>query len=137
MDTKKIGLSGVQETLLLPLWGRAVETKKGNPLLVDHEAVRIIESIDYDFSQIEKKINPLSRLSWVSRSIYFDKKICDFLRDNPNATIINIGCGLDTTYERVNNGKAHWYELDFPNVINTRKQLVSETPNRTFLPYCH
>lgn len=135
MDTQKIHLSGVQETLLLPLWGRAVETKNKNPLLLDHEAIRMIESIDYDFSQIEKKINPITRLSWVARSIYFDQKICEFLQHYPDATIINVGCGLDTTYERVNNGKAHWVELDFPDVINTRKQLLSETPNRTFLAY--
>lgn len=60
MNTTKVTFSGVQETLLMPLWGRAFETKKKNRLLVDEEAVRIINSIDYDFSQIEKKVNPLS-----------------------------------------------------------------------------
>ncbi|MBN2837033.1 MAG: class I SAM-dependent methyltransferase [Candidatus Delongbacteria bacterium] len=101
MNTTKINLSGVQETLLLPLWGRAFETKKEHPLLVDKEAVRIIDQIDYDFSKIEEQVNPLSRLSWVARSIYFDKKIEDYLQSIPNGTVINIGCGLDTTYERV------------------------------------
>ncbi|HPS43550.1 MAG TPA: class I SAM-dependent methyltransferase [Treponemataceae bacterium] len=135
MSTTKITLTGVQETLLLPLWGRAHETKKDKPLLIDKEAVRIIDQIDYDFSQIERRVNPLSRMAWVARSIYFDQKIADFLTSFPNGTIINIGCGLDTTYERVHNGKATWYELDFPEVIETRKKVVQETSNRIFLPY--
>jgi O-methyltransferase involved in polyketide biosynthesis len=135
MTTTKITLTGVQETLLLPLWGRAFETKKDKPLLIDKEAVRIIDQIDYDFSQIERRVNPLSRMAWVARSIYFDQKIADFLKAYPTGTIINIGCGLDTTYERVHNGKATWYEVDFPEVIETRKKVIRETTNRLFLPY--
>ncbi len=135
MENAGIDLKGVQETLLMPLWGRAVETRKKKPLLVDAEAVRMVDSIAYDFTRFEKKVNPLSRASWISRSIYFDAKIREFLTDNPGGTIINIGCGLDTTYERVNNGKARWYELDFPEVIETRKRLVRETETRVFLPF--
>ena len=135
MNETKITLKGVQETLLLPLWGRANETKKEKPLLVDNEAIRIINSLDYDFSQIQKKVNPLSLAAWIARSIYFDRKILEYLENNINGTIINIGCGLDTTYERVQNGKAKWYELDFPEVIETRKALLEESPTRIFLPY--
>lgn len=131
----KVDLKGVQETLLMPLWGRAVETKKENPLLIDKEAVRIINSINYDFSQIANKINALSRESWIARSIFFDQKIKDYLLDNPNGTVINIGCGLDTTYERVNNGKAMWYELDFPEVIASRMEFIQESATRKFLSY--
>ncbi|HEX2995237.1 MAG TPA: class I SAM-dependent methyltransferase [Anaerolineales bacterium] len=135
MEADKIDLKGVQETLLMPLWGRAVETQKEKPLLVDREAVNIIKSIDYDFMQISNKINALSRASWIARSIYFDQKICDYLREHPDGTIVNIGCGLDTTYERVHNGKAIWYELDFPEVIRTRKLFITESSTRKFLPY--
>jgi len=135
MSSEKINLDGVKETLLLPLWGRAYETQKLNPLLIDTTAVQIIDSINYDFSKIEQKVNPLSRASWIARSIYFDSKIRNFLERYPNGTIINIGCGLDTTYERVNNNKAIWYELDFPEVITLRRKYLSETANRLFLPF--
>ncbi|MBN1873304.1 MAG: class I SAM-dependent methyltransferase [Anaerolineae bacterium] len=135
MENSKIELKGVQETLLLPLWGRAVETRKEKPLLRDIEAVRIIDSIDCNFDQISSKVNPLSRASWIARSIYFDDKIKNYLEKNPEGTIINIGCGLDTTYERVNNGKAMWYEVDFPEVIEIRRQLINETSQRKFLAY--
>ena len=66
MTTDKINLIGVQETLLLPLWGRAIETKKEIPLLFDNTAVRIIENIGYDFSIIKEKVHPLSRASWIA-----------------------------------------------------------------------
>ncbi len=73
--SNEIKLGNVQETLLLPLWGRAIETEKEKPLLVDNKAVSIVTNIPYDFSVIAKNINNLSRLSWIARSIYFDKKI--------------------------------------------------------------
>ena len=135
MEANKVDLKGVQETLLMPLWGRAVETQKEKPLLVDKEAVKIINSINYDFTQIATKISPLSRASWIARSMYFDQRIRDYLCNNPSGTVINIGCGLDTTYERVNNAKAMWYELDFPEVIATRKLFLQESTTRKFLPY--
>jgi hypothetical protein len=54
-------LGSVQKTLLLPLWGRAVETKKARPLLVDQTAVRITESIDHDFSTISRNTSFVSQ----------------------------------------------------------------------------
>jgi O-methyltransferase involved in polyketide biosynthesis len=133
MGINDITLGSVQETLLLPLWGRAVETQKRNPLLVDQLAVTIINSIKYDFKTIEKKVNPLSRAAWVARSIYFDRKIKTFLSQQPDANIVNIGCGLDTTYDRVNNGKAIWYELDLPDVIELRRKYIKENEKRVFI----
>jgi O-methyltransferase involved in polyketide biosynthesis len=130
----EINLGSVQKTLLLPLWGRAVETQKPKPLLVDSKAVSIISSIPYDFSVIAENINPLSRLSWIARSIYFDKKIKEFINVFPEATVINIGCGLDTTFDRVDNGKIRWYDLDLPDTIELRKKYRSETDRRKFIP---
>lgn len=130
-----IQLDGTKETLLLPLWGRAFETKKDNPIFIDKKALEIINNLEYDFTKIENKINPLSRAAWIARSLYFDNKIKQFLEKYPEASIINIGCGLDTTYDRINNNRAKWYEIDFPEVIDLRKKYIKECPNRFFLPY--
>lgn len=134
MGTNEINVGSVQKTLLLPLWGRAVETQKSKPLLIDNLAVSIVESLDYDFTTIADNISALSRLSWVARSIYFDKEISTFLSKYPDATIVNIGCGLDTTFDRVDNGIATWYELDLPDVINLRKKFIRENERRIFIP---
>lgn len=134
MENKdEIKLGGVQKTLLLPLWGRAIETQKKKPLLVDDKAVSIINSIPYDFTTISKNIMNLSRLSWIARSIYFDKKIKAFIDVFPEATIVNVGCGLDTTFDRVDNGKINWYDLDLPDTIELRRKYISETNRRKFI----
>jgi len=75
----------------------------------------------------------LSRLSWIARSIYFDKEIKAFIHLFPEASIVNIGCGLDTTFDRVDNGKIHWYDLDLPDTIELRKKYISETDRRKFI----
>jgi O-methyltransferase involved in polyketide biosynthesis len=132
-EIPNLELGNVQETLLLPLWGRAMETQKTAPKLIDTKAVSIINSIPYDFTKIAENINKLSRISWISRSIFFDSKIKEFIAKNPNATIVNIGCGLDTTFDRIDNGFIQWFDLDLPDVINLRKIYISETDRRHFI----
>jgi O-methyltransferase involved in polyketide biosynthesis len=132
-NSDEINLGSIQKTLLLPLWGRAIETQKPKPLLIDNKAVSIINSIPYDFTVIAENINPISRISWIARSIYFDKKIKEFINVFPDATIVNIGCGLDTTFDRVDNGKIHWYDLDLPDTIELRKKYILETNRRKFI----
>lgn len=128
-----IKLGSVQKTLLLPLWGRAIETKKTKPLLIDNKAVSIISNLPFDFSVIANNVSKLSQTSWIARSIFFDKKIKAFIDDNPEATIVNIGCGLDTTFDRVDNGKIQWFDLDLPDSIALRRNYFSETDRRKFV----
>ena len=131
MDEKiEVKLNNVQETLLLPLWGRAIETQKENTRLIDKKAVEIIESIDYDFSEIARNISWITQLSWVARSIHVDNMISDFVERNPRATIVNIGCGLDTTFERIESCHIRFYDLDLPDVIKLRERFFKESERR-------
>jgi len=127
------GLGSVQKTLLLPLWGRAVETAKPHPLLVDPTAARILAAIDYDFSTIAQNISVITQLCWIVRSLHTDRTIRGFLERHPDATIVNVGCGLDTTFDRVDNGRLRWYDLDLPDVIELRKSYIPDGPRRTTL----
>ncbi|MCB0189227.1 MAG: class I SAM-dependent methyltransferase [Caldilineaceae bacterium] len=126
-------LGHVQKTLLLPLWGRAVETKKRRPLLVDATAARIVEQLPLDFAPIAAKMDPLSQLAWVKRSVIGDQVITRFLARHPAGAIVNIGCGLDTTFDRVDNGQVRWYDLDLPDVIALRRRFIPETARRTLI----
>lgn len=126
-------LIDVQETLLLPLWGRAVEQNKKKPLLIDKEAIKIINSLNYDFTTITKNISQISQLGWVARALQIDKVINQFLEKHPAGTVVNIGCGFDTTYERVDNGTVLWYDLDLAEVIELRKKLIKESPRRKYI----
>ena len=125
-----IDLGSVQKTLLLPLWGRAVETCKQKPLLVDTAAAQIIEKISYDFSTITKNMSEITRLAWIIRCLHIDRTIGQFLLKHPSASIVNIGCGLDTTLTRIDNGSLKWYNLDLPDVIKLRRDLIPE-PGRS------
>jgi O-methyltransferase involved in polyketide biosynthesis len=125
-----ITLGKVQQTLLLPLWGRAKESQKTNPLLVDTAAIKLIDTIDYDFSRMAKGLDEISQLGWIFRCINIDKTIQHFLEKRPKATIVNLGCGLDTTFERVDNGALRWYDLDLPDVIELRSRLIPAAERR-------
>jgi O-methyltransferase involved in polyketide biosynthesis len=131
--SKKIAieLGNVQKTLLLPLWGRVVETRKQKPLLIDTTAVEIIDMIDYDFSTIAGNINEITRYAWIARSLHIDRTIRHFLLKHPKATIVNIGCGLDTTFSRIDNGSLIWYNLDLPDVIKLRRNLIQDIDRST------
>ncbi len=116
----------VEETLLLPLWGRAYETQKANPRMRDEKALEIISKLDYDFSEIAKT-QALSQHGWVGRSLHTDKLVKAFIERYPEATIVNIGCGMDTTFSRVDNGKIMFYELDLPDVMALRKNFFTDS----------
>jgi len=132
-DKISVELGDVQKTLFLPLWGRAFETKKEKPLLRDRIALEIIEKVDYDFASITKNIAVLSQVAWIMRSIYIDAVIKDFLEKHPKATIVNIGCGMDTTFDRIDNGLLLWYDLDLPDVIELRRKFIEESERRKFI----
>ena len=133
--TEKIAvkLGNVQRTLFLPLWGRAAESMKEHPLLVDKTALAIIQEVDYDFSRIANNISELSQIAWITRSVCVDEVVRAFIEKYPQATIVNIGCGLDTTFDRVDNGTLIWYDLDLPDVISLRKKFIKETERRRFI----
>ncbi len=122
----KVKKGTVEETLLLPLWGRAYETQKDKPRLIDKKAVEIMERLDYDFSDIERT-QSLSQHGWIARSLYTDKVVKEFIKKHPKATIVNIGCGMDTTFSRIDNGQIMFYELDLPDVIEIRKNFYHDS----------
>ena len=129
----KIELGDVQKTLFLPLWGRAYETRKPRGLLRDETAVRILEQVDYDFDSLAGKMSPLSQAAWVMRSLCVDEVIRKFLEEYPDGSVVNVGCGMDTTFERVDNGRMRWYDLDLPDVIALRRNFISENERRTMI----
>ncbi|MBX4265489.1 class I SAM-dependent methyltransferase [Clostridium estertheticum] len=118
-------LSGVPETLLIPLWARAIETKKSNPIIKDYKAVEMMDSIDYDFSKFDNTW--MSQVGVAVRTELLDNATKTFINKHPNAVVINIGCGLDTRFFRLDNNEIRWYELDLPEPIRIKKQFFSET----------
>jgi len=126
MDGKlKIALGAVQKTLLYPLWGRAREFQSKNPLVRDAHAYAIVNRLDFDFEKIHEMPVQLQINSAV-RAYNFDAELRKLIARYPDATIVNIGAGLDTTFQRVDNGQIFWYDLDLPDTIMLRQQLIPE-----------
>jgi O-methyltransferase involved in polyketide biosynthesis len=126
MDGKlKIALGDVQMTLLYPLWGRAREYEAENPLIRDAYAHTIVNKLDFDFERIHEMPVHLQINSAV-RAHNFDTELRKLIAQYPKATIVNIGAGLDTTFQRVDNGHIFWYDLDLPDTIALRRQLIPE-----------
>jgi O-methyltransferase involved in polyketide biosynthesis len=123
----------VQETMLLPLWGRANARQTRPDLLVDPQAEEIIAQLDYDFSTIEKTTGGYGGIGWVIRARRFDDAVKAFIADHPEATVVNLGAGLDTTFSRVDNGSICWVNLDLPDAIEFRKRLIPETERSRYV----
>ncbi len=134
MQTKiKVELGDIQKTLFMPVWARAVETKKENPVLADKTALEIIDNVDFDFSQMTDNLPEISQIAWIARCKRYDLTVNNFINCHPNGTIVNIGCGLDTSYERIISNSIQWYDLDLPDVIELKKKFQNETEKRRFI----
>lgn len=129
-EKTKIKLAPVQETLLIPLLGRAEETKKKNGLVSDPKALEIVDSLDYDFSKWK---NTASLFGSCIRSRMFDEQVNQFFSLHPSGTVVEIGAGLNTRYERLDNGQAQWLEIDLADSMALRRKFFKDTARRTML----
>ena len=124
----KIEKNTVQETLVIPLYSRKLCTELYPNLFQDETAVRLIDQIDYDFSEVEKNSHSLMQrfgsLEVAMRQYDLAFEVRDYLKDHPNAAVVNLGCGLDGTGRSCDNGNCKIYNLDFPDVIAVRNELL-------------
>jgi O-methyltransferase involved in polyketide biosynthesis len=128
---RKVVLSKVQETLLMPLWARASQTRKRFGLLKDPKAAEVAEAIDYDFSKFEKSMQ--TEIGCVLRAMQFDAWVRDFLARHPGGAVVDVGAGLNSRFERTDNGSARFFELDLPEAMTARKQFFAESERRTHI----
>ena len=124
---EKIDLTAVSETMLVPLYARAIESKKKNPEFIDKTAVKIMDNLDYDFKKrFKESTNKMNFWGCSARTVILDKQTKEFIDKNPKSTIINIACGLDDRFTRVDNGQIKWYNIDFEEVMNLREKLIEK-----------
>jgi O-methyltransferase involved in polyketide biosynthesis len=130
-------LSGVPETLLIPLYNRAMESRRPDAIIRDERAVELVTKMGLDFSRV-KQVR-MTRMLGVMRIIFareFDRYAREYLARHPDAVVVHIGCGLDTRFERVDDGRVEWYDLDVPKVIDFRRQLLGRDAERYHLLGC-
>ncbi|RJP76718.1 MAG: class I SAM-dependent methyltransferase [Candidatus Zixiibacteriota bacterium] len=121
----KIHLTGVPETALIPLWARAAEMRRPDALVRDPRAAEWLAALDYDFSRFSGTW--MSQLGVAVRTRLLDQAVLVFLQAHPEATVLNLGAGLDTRFFRVDNGCLRWIEVDLPEVVAVKRRLAPET----------
>ena len=134
----KIEKNTVQETLIIPLYAGKVCTELYPNLYRDETAVRLINEIDYDFSVAEKNSRSLMQrfgaLEVAMRQNDLAWEVRDYLKDHPKAAVVNLGCGLDSTGRSCDNGSCKIYNLDFPDVIAVRNELLPADEREENIP---
>ena len=125
---RKIEKNTVQETLIIPLFARKVCSELYPNLYRDETSIRLIDEIDYDFSEAERKSRSLMQrfgsLEVAVRQNDLAWEVRDYLKSHPTAAVVNLGCGLDSTGRACDNGSCKIYNLDFPDVIAVRNELL-------------
>lgn len=130
---KPIFKENVSETLLIPLYMRAMESKEANPIIVDKKSEEILSKVNYDFNKFSADKRCQFCIS--IRTKFFDDVVRNFVQRYNDAVVVLIACGLDPRIERLEleNDNYHVYELDFLDVINLRRELLPESENNVYL----
>lgn len=127
-DTELVDLDPVQRTLFMPLASRARETMRRRPALRDPKAVEVIDSVDFDVASYTRGWGPA--FVTVVRTLVFDWWVRQFLARHPDGTVVELGTGLNTRFERVDNGTVTWVDLDLPDTIELRRRFFTDTDRR-------
>ena len=132
-DKIKLNLQdSIADTLLITLYAKSVETKQRNPLISDPLACELVESIDYDFSKYKNK--PATSVGVAIRAAHLDNMVRQYIEQHHKPVVVLIGCGLDARIQRIGDvaAKAVFYQLDIPEVIRVRKQLLPQADNEHY-----
>ncbi|KEF94872.1 hypothetical protein K883_05296 [Mycobacterium sp. TKK-01-0059] len=129
MGKSRPDLGEVQETLLVPLYGRARDATARRSILNDVRARELVGGIDYDFARFSRGL----LLTTVLRTSVFDAWVRGFIGGHPAGTVVEIGTGLNTRFERTDNRQVRWFDLDLPDTIELRQRFFTQTDRQTMI----
>ena len=124
----------IESTMVSPLFARAYYGNLYPEILKDPKAEslysrtrEIYSDADREFAAVEELIEEFLGLTLLIRSRVFDDAVKRFISNHPQACVVNLGCGLETNFFRVDTGKIRWFDLDLPEAIEYRANLIPET----------
>jgi O-methyltransferase involved in polyketide biosynthesis len=126
---EKINLSPEMETLLITLLAKS---QINHPIFFDPQTKMILDRLDYDFQALRVPNKTIVLVCQRAKKI--DHEIAQFLKEHPTGLILHLGCGLDTRFQRLDNGQLHWVNLDLPPVIDLRRKLMPAHPRCQLIP---
>ncbi len=126
----KITFKKEMETLLITLYSKA-QMSSSRQIITDKKAEEVIKRLDYDFKKLA--VNKKTQVFMALRSAIIDYFSEDFIRQNPNAVVLHLGCGLDFRAQRINTANVTWYDLDYPQVIQLKRNFCNENEHYRFI----
>ncbi len=130
-------LTEVSASLLLPLYIRAQETQRPDAILRDARSVEIVQKLKLNASHFSQaQVSDEVQVSILLRNRQFDLITRNYLARHPRAVVVHLGCGLDSRFERLDDGLVEWYDLDLPEVIKLRRELIGGETMRYHLIAC-
>jgi O-methyltransferase involved in polyketide biosynthesis len=142
MTNDKIQFTKEKETMLMMLSSKAIQSQWKNPILPDPWAEEAMRHIDYDMSQTLTGVaawgmwREIGCTIIATRAATLDLLTNRYLADHPDATVLHVGCGMDSRVFRVNPpASVQWFDVDYPDVIDLRRQLFPERDAAATGPY--
>ena len=125
-----VRLTGVKETLLFTLYMRALDYRSRRPVLGDRWAVEVLDRIA-GYNRLKVKLFARGdRHLMVLRASRLDAWVHGFLARHPDATVLSLGCGLDSRAFRLDvPDTVQWYDVDYPDVVELRRRLFPQRGN--------
>jgi len=130
------GLADISTLALVTLFSRAIESQSDAPILRDEGAVQISSALrpalDASPDPLRRslsryEIKPILRLHVALRAWYYDSVARAFIQENPHGVVVNLGCGLDTRFFRIDPGQAFCFDLDLPEMIAFKRHFIQES----------
>lgn len=124
MAPAPIPLTEEKETLFIPLYSKALESRRPDPILRDPKAEAIIAQVAYDFERL--RVPARSRITLAMRARRLDEYVQAYAQQHAQLVVLHLGCGLDSRVLRAGARNALWYDVDFPEVIEVRRAFYAE-----------
>lgn len=137
-----INIGDVAATSFVTLYCHAIECQSKDSILNDSKTVEIIHelnktlcnsNINLERDLAEGKTDKQLVVHVAIRAKQYDRYVGKFLESSPEGVVVNIGCGLDSRFLRVDNGKVIFYDLDLPEVIEIKRQFFNENERYHFI----
>lgn len=117
----------IAQTAFLTLQCHALDASSDHPILNDVESINILKVLreKNGFSGLKSTRINKSLINHIAlRARQYDYFAKSFIEKLPDAAIVNIGCGLDNRFKRIDNGKILYYDLDLPEIIDLKEKIM-------------
>jgi methyltransferase (TIGR00027 family) len=137
-----IRMSDVSETSLLTLYCHAIESQSEDPIISDPKAVEIMRAVNQELSKSKNRLHKRMAKGKIDKRMVvhiairakrYDEYVIEFLKSSPDGVVVNIGCGLDSRFSRIDNGRVRFYDLDLPEVIEIKRRFFEESDRYQFI----